>query len=179
MNLNEEHLEQAFACDGNPTHAEDSCGHSVCHEDVLTLKGTSWLNDKVIDLCFWALQQRDSKTLWNLQKRVATRNLFFRACFAVMLTTDTCMDCKNLAMWTKNADIFEQDRLFFPVNINQSHWVCVVVCVKEQKIVVFDSMGNKHEKLVLLFFCFLCNEHWCKSKNSWNTSGPFMQNICQ
>ena len=109
MNLNKEDLDQAFAHDGNPTCTEDSCGHSVHHEDVLTLKGTSWLNDKVIDLCFWALQQRDSKTLWNLQKRVATRNLFFRACFAVMLTTDTHMDCKNLAMWTKNADIFEQD----------------------------------------------------------------------
>ena len=77
MNLNEEHLEQAFARDGNPTCAEDSCGHSVDHEDVLTLKGTSWLNDKVIDLCFWALQQRDSKKLWNLQKQVATQNLFF------------------------------------------------------------------------------------------------------
>ena len=172
MNLNEEHLEQAFARDGNPTYAENSCGHSVCHEDVLTLKGTSWLNDKVIDLCFWALQQRDSKKLWNLQKRVATRNLFFRACFAVMLTTDTYMDYKNLAMWTKNADIFEQERLFFPVNINQSHWVCVVVYVKEQKIVVFDSMGNKHEKLVLLFFRFLCNEHRCKKKNHGTRVDP-------
>jgi len=76
MDLTEEQLEQAFACDGNRTYAEDSCGHSVHHEDVLTLKGTSWLNDKVIDLCFWALQQRDTKQVWNLQKRVATRDLF-------------------------------------------------------------------------------------------------------
>jgi sentrin-specific protease 1 len=32
----------------------------------------------------------------------------------------------GVSRWTKNVDIFSKDLLFFPMNINQNHWVLIV-----------------------------------------------------
>ena len=81
------------------------------------------------------------------------------ACFAVHLTISTFIECKLLAQFTQKFDIFEHHRLFFLVNIDNKYWICVVIFVKEQIKAAFDSFGGDHNNLLLLFFCFLCNEH--------------------
>ena len=52
----------------NLTCAENSHGHSVHHKDVLMMKGTTWLNDEVTDLCSGALQWLDTKQVWGLER---------------------------------------------------------------------------------------------------------------
>ena len=162
----DEELEKLFSGERDTKYATDSEGNHLSLEDVKKLRTDEqlsdedkWLNDKVIDLCFWALQQRDKHRVWTATRRLRTHNLFFSAYFAVHLTNSTYVEYKNLSQYTQSHDIFEHERLFFPVNIGNNHWLCVVIFVRQQTIVAFDSMGVDREKLVLLFFRFLCNEH--------------------
>ena len=83
---------------------------------------------------------------------------------------------------TRNYDMFNQERLFFPVNIGNYHWVLVVVFVQERVIAVFDSMHDKddklhgeprkHENLLLLFFVFSAmNTGLARMECLWEESG--------
>jgi hypothetical protein len=39
-------------------------------------------------------------------------------------------------------------RFFFPINLNDAHWVAGLVDIKAKKIYIFDSMsGNSHSRL--------------------------------
>lgn len=42
----------------------------------------------------------------------------------------------------KRGKIFEMDKLFFPVNIGDSHWTMVVAHLKEERIQYYDSMSG-------------------------------------
>ena len=147
-------------------YAKNSEGNDLSHKDVKKLRHDKlvpneekWLNDNLINLCFWALQQRDKQCVWKRKKKIQTKNLFFMTHFAAFLTNSIQIKYKLLAPFTQNFDIFEHHRLFFPVNIDDNHWICVVIIVKEQTIAAFDSFGGNHDNLLLLFFRFLCNEH--------------------
>ena len=40
-------------------------------------------------------------------------------------------------------DIFNMDKLFFPINFLSSHWVCVVVKMQEKEVEFLDSLGDR------------------------------------
>ena len=44
--------------------------------------------------------------------------------------------------WTKRFDVFEKDKIFFPVNINDTHWTLLVVFVQDKQIHYYDSMSG-------------------------------------
>ena len=48
--------------------------------------------------------------------------------------------------WTKNFDIFEKDKLFFPINIDNTHWTMMVVYVQDKRVMYLDSMGQLGER---------------------------------
>ena len=39
-------------------------------------------------------------------------------------------------------DIFKLDKIFFPCNVNNNHWCCVVAFMQEKRIQYYDSMGG-------------------------------------
>ena len=150
-------------------HFQDNGLSAIRHEEVKTLKGSNWLNDSVINLCFDALQVRDKLRTSELfeDRTIVTKNCFMKTYFAQLLLSGV-HEHQSLMDASRKHDIFNQDRLFFPVNVDNNHWVLVVVFVQERIITVFDSLHDKnklhgeprkHENLLLLFFHFLCNEH--------------------
>jgi hypothetical protein len=56
--------------------------------------------------------------------------------------------------WTNNfskyIDIFEKKKLFFPINIGNTHWAMMVVYVQEKRVMYLDSMGQLGNKWVNL-----------------------------
>ena len=40
----------------------------------------------------------------------------------------------------KKIDIFVMEKLFFPININNTHWVLAVAFIQSKRIQFFDSM---------------------------------------
>ena len=44
--------------------------------------------------------------------------------------------------WTKRIDIFAKKRIFFPVNISNTHWCMAVVHMDDRRVQYYDSMGG-------------------------------------
>ena len=49
-------------------------------------------------------------------------------------------------------------RFFFPINLNDTHWVAGVVDMKLKKISILDSMsGNPHTRHIALILKVMCD----------------------
>ena len=48
----------------------------------------------------------------------------------------------NVKRWPKNIDIFSCNKLYFPINIKNTHWTLAVVSMKTKSIDYYDSYGG-------------------------------------
>jgi len=60
--------------------------------------------------------------------------------FNIILLTILSLNLFN--RWAKKFDIFQKNKIFCPININNSHWTLLVMYIKLKKIVYYDSMGR-------------------------------------
>ena len=44
--------------------------------------------------------------------------------------------------WTRKIDLFSKHKVFFPINISNTHWTLAVSYMDEKKIVYYDSLGG-------------------------------------
>ena len=62
--------------------------------------------------------------------------------------------------WSKKkGDIFEYKKIIFPVNINKSHWACVIVDVQNKNLKGYDSMDGNLEEVMIRILGYLMCEH--------------------
>jgi Ulp1 family protease len=47
----------------------------------------------------------------------------------------------NVLRWTKRLDVFNMDKIYFPININNSHWTIAVISMRHKTIIYYDSLG--------------------------------------
>jgi sentrin-specific protease 1 len=93
------------------------------------------------------LQERDKKLITKYSDRKPS--LFMNSFFMVrLLATLNKYDYDSIKNWTKNVDIFTQDKVFFPVNHGNSHWTLAVVYIQKKEIHVYDSIVSKEAKIV-------------------------------
>jgi sentrin-specific protease 1 len=73
---------------------------------------------------------------------------FFPSFFMeLLLITDKKYCYANIKRWSKNFDVFEMDKIFFPINLSNTHWAMAVVCIQKLEIHYYDSMsGNGKSK---------------------------------
>ena len=73
--------------------------------------------------------------------------------------------CNNKNTKTSSGkDIFQLDKIFFPINQNNMHWVCAVAFVQEKRIQFYDSMGGRGQSYLDNIFRYLQDEHVDKNK---------------
>ena len=82
-------------------------------------------------------------------------------------------DVRTLAKWhcltylsyssiQTSPNVLEVDRIIIPVNLNNTHWACAVIYIKEKRIVYYDSMSvsiKAHEPL----YKGLCGCRTCRN----------------
>lgn len=61
-------------------------------------------------------------------------------------------------------DIFALDKIFFPINVGEAHWVLVVVYMQERRIQFYDSLGSDGMYYLKHILHYLKNEHKNKKK---------------
>lgn len=61
-------------------------------------------------------------------------------------------------------DIFNLDKIIFPVNQGDLHWTMAAIFMKEKRIQYYDSFGGNGEKYVRDLFRYLQDEHRDKKK---------------
>lgn len=70
--------------------------------------------------------------------------------------------------WGDDIDIFMKKYIFFPINIDNKHWVLVVVQILQRRIVYYDSMDTDNFKYKLYtstILNYLCAK-WQSTKSS-------------
>lgn len=146
-----------------------------------------WLNDEVVNFYMSMLQEKDDILCAETQSR--TPNCFFNLYFMSKLLERNIYCYKNVKRWTKKIDIFSKDKIFVPVNINNTHWTHCVIYMSERRIQVllcfmrvlsfnyhfctslqyYDSMGSSGTKYLDALMQYLQDEH--KDKKETPMSG--------
>ena len=58
------------------------------------------------------------------------------------LATPGAYTYSNVKRWSKR-DIFQLNKIFFPINKGKSHWLCAMVDIPAKKIQVYDSLSKE------------------------------------
>jgi sentrin-specific protease 1 len=125
---------------------------SVQRESMHTLQPGVWLSDEVIHSFYVMLANRDKE--WCRQAGAfRKRSHFFKSFFMTGIldegNDDPALDGKykyeRVKRWNKKVpgqDIFNLDKIFFPINVGRMHWICAVAYMSEKRIQMYDSMGE-------------------------------------
>jgi hypothetical protein len=153
-------------------------GHKVIRGAMQSLKPGQWIKDEVVNSFFHLLSQRDGE----LCKNDVTQkgNGFFNSFFMTKLLNEGHSDpsrsgeyeYNNIRSWSTKfvpgEDIFEVDKLFFPINVERVHWVLAVADILNQTIQMYDSgsrlynyqsIGKNGIRCLETLFRYLQDEH--------------------
>jgi len=120
-------------------------GFEITIKKLMCLKPNTWLNDEVINFYMHMLIAHDI-AMCNEDPSRKRSHLFSSFFMERLLVTDGTYMYLNIEKWSKGLDIFELDKLFFPINIDNTHWALAVVFPQLKQIHYFDSMGNDGEE---------------------------------
>ncbi|XP_044017907.1 sentrin-specific protease 1-like [Aphidius gifuensis] len=128
--------------------------------DLLTLRPTMWLNDKIINVYMRLIMESDMSSIY------ATNSFFYKKLLSAQNN--------EIHKWTKNVDIFSKKWMIIPIHLD-NHWaVCIVNFIKKT-VSYYDSQGRKDEGLLNIILQYL--EAECNKRKSGNFSGWRVQHV--
>ena len=65
---------------------------------------------------------------------------------------------RHTRRWSKSFDIFDMEKIFFPINISNHHWVLVIALMQERRIIFRDALGAEGQKYVCVVFGYIIEE---------------------
>lgn len=147
---------------------------SVQRYSMHQLQPKKWLNDEIIHYFYLMLSKRDEYMCMKNPKRKLSH--FFKSFFFTKLFDEGATNryvYRNVKRWSKNVhgkDIFMLDKIFFPCNISNVHWACVVIYIQDKRIQFYDSMGGDGMHYINGLMSYI--------KDEWNTQkGGKLPNI--
>ena len=108
---------------------------------MLCLRPRTWLNDEVINFYMNMLMERDQRRSDQSAGKVRSSH-FFSSFFMVKLLQNGKYTYANVKRWSKKFDVFSKDKIFIPININNSHWTLLVVYIQKKEIHYYDSFSG-------------------------------------
>lgn len=132
-------------------------------QDLKTLKGSTWLNDQVINF-YRVLIQRRCDADPSLPKVWLARTNFYSTLKEGGYT--------KVKRWTKKVKphIFDKlDLLVVPINLANAHWCCGAINFKQKRFELYDSMGVNDEHA----FYGLMRQYLCDEWDAKVGKGPF------
>jgi hypothetical protein len=142
---------------------------SVQQSSMWTLQPGQWINDEIIHHFLLMLAKRDEEMYQKDPEK--KRCHFFKSFFITKVLNeghailDGKYEYKNVKRWSKNVpgkDLFKLDKIFFPINQGQMHWLCACAFISEKRIEVYDSMGSPGTKYLNCIFQYLQDDHMAK-----------------
>ena len=110
---------------------------SVCKRSFDRLRPGTWLNDEVIN--FYC------KILVNEVQKQGEKIHYFNSHFFSKLYSDKGYCYENVKRWSRHIpgrNIFELDKVFVPINVQNQHWILAVLFPQDQKIQIYDAMNG-------------------------------------
>ncbi|GMI48585.1 hypothetical protein TrCOL_g9505, partial [Triparma columacea] len=122
-------------------------GNSVTRKNLSTLKPREWLCDEVVNFFYSCLKQRDEEKCES--STGGKRSWFFNSFFLKRLLQGGDYQYERVKTWSKKVpgkDIFELNSLYWPVNIDNQHWIMLKADMIKRKITYYDSKANSDYK---------------------------------
>ena len=133
-------------------------GPDLIREHFICLRPSTWLNDEVINFYMLMLKERDEL----MCDKVATRkpSHFFSTHFVTKMLGYKVdqYDYPGVKRWTKKLKVFSYDKIFFPINIRDTHWTLLVVYVQKRELIYYDSMNGSGEIYLKRFMQWVKDE---------------------
>ncbi|ODV91388.1 hypothetical protein CANCADRAFT_25506, partial [Tortispora caseinolytica NRRL Y-17796] len=145
----------------------------VTIRDLSTLGEHNWLNDNIIDF-YLALVTERSRTNGDLKKSFCFSTHFY--------TTLATKGYAGVERWArrKKVEIKEQDYVFVPVNLNNTHWCLSVINRNKKRFEYYDSLGGGAGKAFRLLREYLSAQTGETDLSDWDDytskDSPLQQN---
>jgi len=168
--LSAQQREQALATlNASPTEEllTDKYNITMSSRKLLCLRPNTWLNDEVINFYMCLLQDRDA-ALCKLSPEMRKPSHYFNSFFmSKLLDTGNTKQYtySQVQRWTKKFDIFSLRRIYFPINIGNSHWTHLVLYMEEREVHYYDSMAGNGTKYIKTILRWVGDE--AKTKKGW------------
>jgi len=160
----------------------NSNGNQVQRRSMQRLRPEVWLNDEVVNYFLKVCLASRDKNMHN-DNTNHRRSHFFTSFFVQNLFDEKNGNANekgkykysNVKRWHKYApgkNIFEVERIFFPININNTHWALVVAFMDEKRIQYYDydSLKRNGTRYLDGIFQYLQDDYKRQFKSDMDTS---------
>ncbi|GAB0495956.1 hypothetical protein MMPV_007266 [Pyropia vietnamensis] len=159
----------------------------ITRGDVDRLLSRRWLNDEVVNAMCTLMQWRNERTV--AVEPLAPRHHFFNSYFFAVLSPRGGYAYERVQRWTQNVNVLGCDKLFFPVNLRNSHWALVAVDMRAGLVSLYDSLGVRNRDVCAVIVRWLADEAqrthspawewtvvapWCRKQENADDCGVFM-----
>lgn len=117
-------------------------GIDMTTQKMLCLRRGKWLNSEVINFYMEMLMERDRQRSKLSDENMLDSHFFSSYFMSKLLSSDLQYAYKNVMNWSKTFKVFEKDKIFIPVNIQNVHWAMLVVYIRRKKIRFYDSKSG-------------------------------------
>mmetsp|Transcript_22688 Transcript_22688/g.53712 ORF Transcript_22688/g.53712 Transcript_22688/m.53712 type:complete len:673 (-) Transcript_22688:1562-3580(-) len=152
----------------NSVVAQDG-SDSVQQSSMHTLQPGQWVGDEVIHYFYLMLSKRDKEMCEKDPSRKPSH--FFKSFFMTKLlneghaTKDGQYEYSNVKRWSKKVpgkDLFGLNKILFPINMGNAHWIAACIFMEKKRIEIFDSMGGSGRVYLDALFQYIKDEHKAK-----------------
>jgi len=146
-------------------------GLEVTRKDLLTLKGSNWLNDEVINFYMELLFDRSKNKSKDGDGDVPMCNCYFFSSFfySKIFYDQKEYNYKAVARWTKKLSIFALDKLIFPVHLS-NHWCLAVINFRDKRFEYYDSLHGGNAQCMECMKRYVQDESMDKRKQAFDIS---------
>jgi hypothetical protein len=136
----------------------------ISSHSLQTTDPGQWLNDEIINFYISTLNDYDHTQKDSMTRR---RHHFFNSFFITKLLDEGNLNrynYHNVLRWSRRVyglDLFQLHKIFFPCNISQSHWSCVIVNVQNSTIMYYDSMRGNGDRYMHNILHYLQDDWLC------------------
>jgi hypothetical protein len=148
------------------SHISQFLQHSISSRSLHTTNDRQWLNDEVINFYLSTLNDHDHTQKHSTSQR---RHHFFNSFFITKLLDEGNSNrytYRNVLRWSRkvhNSDLFQLHKIFFPCNISQSHWSCVIADIQTCTITYYDSMLGNGDRYMHSILHYL-QDDWMRTR---------------
>jgi sentrin-specific protease 1 len=136
---------------------------------LVCLQSGQWLNDEVINFYMNMLMERNQEQhkIKVLNNPNAKPSYYFNSFFVSKLYLDHReYDYKSVRRWTKKFNIFDKEKIYFPINLDNTHWTLAIVYITKKEIRYFDSQNGNGTTILKQLLNWVVDEAADKGKTA-------------